>query len=182
MNIREHTENISDEAVRDATGQAWEAWFTLLDQYNATALSHKAIAGYLHQEHGESGWWAQSITGAYERARGLRQRYQMPDGYKVSVSRVVNVPLSTLYQAWEDPDKRRQWLGTHTFTITSATIDKSLRALWEDKTRISLLFYAKGEHKSQVVIEHSKVTDADDAERRKAIWADHLDALKQTLE
>lgn len=182
MNVREASETISDESVRAATGREWDEWFSVLDGANATALSHKAIADYLHAEQGVPAWWAQSITGAYERARGLRQRHEMTDGYKVSVSRVVNVPLSTLYQAWNDADQRQQWLGDYPYTVTSATIDKSLRAVWEDNTRISLLFYAKGDHKSQVVIEHSKLVDADDAGTRKAFWTAHLDALKQMLE
>lgn len=182
MNVREHTESISNEAVLAATGREWEAWFSLLDGANATALSHKAMAEYLHQEQGVSGWWAQSITGAYERVRGLRQRHEMPNGYKVSVSRVVNVRLRDLYQAWNDTNQRQRWLGDHPYKVTSATTDKSLRAVWEDDTRISLLFYAKGENKSQVVMEHSKLTDAEDAETRKAFWAERLDALKQMLE
>lgn len=182
MVARTHTENISNEAVVAATGRTWDAWLSLLDSHNATTLRHKEIADFLHKEQGVSGWWAQSITGAYERARGLRQRYEMPDGYKVSVSRVINVPLDTLYQAWNDPDKRQSWLGEDSYTITAATPNKSLRALKEDNTRISLLFYARGDDKSQVVVEHSKLSDAEDAEKRKVFWTTHLNALKQLLE
>jgi hypothetical protein len=182
MNVREHTENISNEAVYAATGRTWEAWFALLDGENAATLSHKALAAHIVEAHGVSGWWAQSITGAYERARGLRQKHEMPDGYKVSVSRVVNVPLTKLYRAWEDGEQRHQWLGEPTCTPTTARENKSLRAVWHDDTRISVMFYAKGDEKSQVVVEHSKLTDGADADTRKAFWTERLDTLKALLE
>lgn len=182
MNVREFTENISNEAVHAATGRGWDEWFTLLDAANGTTLSHKTLAEHTRRQFGVSGWWAQSIAGAYERVRGLRQRHEMPNGYKVSVSRVLQVPLNTLYQAWQEDAQRQAWLGDHPYTVSSATVDKSLRALWQDKTRISLMFYAKGEAKSQVVIEHSKLADADDAEARKSFWTERLDALKTFLE
>jgi hypothetical protein len=95
---------------------------------------------------------------------------------------VVNVPLQSLYRAWDVEAQRDQWLGNPPYTVTSATEDKSLHALWEDKTRISVNFYAKGGGKSQVVVEHSKLTNAEDAATRKTFWTERLDALKTMLE
>jgi hypothetical protein len=81
MNVREPVaETIGNDAVHTATGRGWEAWYTLLDGVNANTLPHKALATLLVNEYGVSGWWAQSIAGSYERARGIRQRHEMTDG------------------------------------------------------------------------------------------------------
>ncbi len=179
--IREVTENISDEAVQKATGKSWSEWFAVLDAADATTMEHKAIATYLHREQGCSAWWAQSVTGAYERVRGMRERHEMPNGYKVSVSRMVNVPLARLYGAWSEAE-RETWLPDDSFTVRTQREDKSLWALWHDGTTIGVLFYAKGAEKSQVVVEHAKLENLKDADVRKAFWGARLDVLKQRLE
>ena len=52
------------------TGKGWDDWFRVLDGWDATSRSHTEIARYVNGEHGVDGWWAQSVTVGYERARG----------------------------------------------------------------------------------------------------------------
>ncbi len=64
---------ISDAAVRKATGKGWDEWFALLDSEGAEALPHKQIARLLHDRgYIASSWWCQMVTVGYERARGKR--------------------------------------------------------------------------------------------------------------
>lgn len=72
-------QGISDETVIAKTGKATEEWNTILDGWDAPSKGHPAIARYLEQEHGLSGWWAQTVTVRYEYARGLRKDAVVPD-------------------------------------------------------------------------------------------------------
>lgn len=64
----------SDEAVKKGSGKAWKGWFDILDRWGGVDRTHTEIARYLTDEHDVSGWWAQSVTVGYERARGIRAK------------------------------------------------------------------------------------------------------------
>jgi hypothetical protein len=96
----------SDEAVRRRTGRGWQEWFEILDRAGAKDMDHKSIVAYLKENHAISSWWQQQVTVTYEQERGLRKVHQMADGYQISRSKTINVPLSDLYAAWEDEDRR----------------------------------------------------------------------------
>jgi hypothetical protein len=60
------TPEVSDEAVKKATGKAWRWWFSLLDRVGACAISHREIARWLSDKKLiKSGWWCQMVTVAY---------------------------------------------------------------------------------------------------------------------
>ncbi|RMF62007.1 MAG: hypothetical protein D6743_12730 [Calditrichaeota bacterium] len=178
------TAGISDEAVRAKTGKNWQEWFALLDSVNASEMSHKEIARYLYEKQDVPGWWAQMVTVGYEQARGLRQKNQSCDGdFQVGCSKTISVPLSALYEAWQDERQRRAWLADPDFTVRKATQDKSMRITWVDgRSSVSVYFYAKGENKSQVVVDHTKLADQEEVEVKRAYWAHNLGQLKQLLE
>ena len=176
-------QNISDEAVSKATGKKWQEWFALLDREKALEMPHKEIAQHLYDKYKIPGWWAQTVTVEYERARGRREMHQVTGGYKISRSKVIEVPVATLYAACNDAEQRARWLPGHQPALRTATENKSMRFTWDDgETVLSVNFYAKGEHKSQIVVEHSKLASAEDAAAKKAFWSEALDRLKQVLE
>src|SRR5207249_473349 len=84
---------MSDQKLVEATGQGWQQWFGLLDAWEAASRPHPEIARWLGAEHGVPGWWAQSITVGYEQARGLRAPGQHADGWAVTASKTVDVPV-----------------------------------------------------------------------------------------
>ena len=174
----------SEESVRDATGRTWDAWFKMLDKWGAKDKKHPEIARWLSQEHGVDGWWAQSVTVAYEQERGMRAPGQMADGtYSVNASKTINVPLKDLFEAFENERVRERWLGGFEFKIRTARAGKSMTATWEDgSTRLTLGFSDKGPTKSQVALAHEKVADAHRADELKMFWRHHLDLLKKLLE
>src|SRR5688572_13732316 len=53
---------VSDEAMRRATGKSHAEWFALLDAWGATRHMHTEIAQWLSQSQGVPGWWTQSVT------------------------------------------------------------------------------------------------------------------------
>ncbi len=90
-------------------------------------MPHKEIAGYLYSNQKLPGWWAQMVTVEYERARGLREKYQTSGGFADSASRTVAANLARLYRAWTDEKVRRRWLKDRRLEIRSARPNKSLR-------------------------------------------------------
>ena len=173
---------MSDEAVQAKTGRTWDEWFAALDAAGAREMDHKQIVAHLSGRQGIGPWWQQMVTVAYEQARGKRAKHQKADGFQVSGSRTVGVPVDRLFAAWNDEAVRRRWLPEAEFTVRKATPGRSLRLAWGDGTSVDVNLYAKDGAKSQVTIEHSKLPDAEEAARRKAWWSEALDRLRDLLE
>ena len=174
---------MSDDAIRERTGRGWDEWFTLLDAWQAASRPHPDVARWLRDEHGVDGWSAQSVTVGYERARGLRAPGQRPDGWSVTASKTVAVPVERLYAAFGDDGLRERWLPGAELHVRTASPPKSARYDWEDgSTRVIVGFYAKGDGKSQVALEHARLPDADTAEEMKSWWRERIGVLKDMLE
>lgn len=177
------TPRMSDEAVQAKTGKKWDQWFAILDKAGAKEMSHKDIVKFLNSKHDVGPWWQQMVTVTYEQARGLRDAHEKPGGYQISVSRTVNVPLANLYKAVANEKSRSRWLSENGLEVRKATPNKSMRVTWKDgKTSLELNFYPKGDGKSQVVVQHSKLPDAKTAAKMKTFWGQALDRLREVLE
>ena len=173
---------ISDEAVKAKTGKVWQEWFAILDSAGAMDMSHTEIARYLKEKEGVPWWWAQMVANTYEQDRGLREKHQMPQGFQISVSKTIEVAVAALYRSWIDESIRMRWLPGDTCTIRKSTPNKSLRVTWGDgKTSVEVLFTAKGESKGQLVVQHSKLADADDAAEMKSYWREALGRLQEAV-
>jgi Domain of unknown function (DUF4287) len=171
------------DAIRERTGRGWEDWFDLLDEWGATERSHKEIATWLREEHDTGGWNSQSITVSYERARGLRAVGEHADGFTVTASKTIDVPIDTLYDAFIDVEQRRRWLPDAELHERTATRPKSARFDWGDTTtRVVVGFESKANGKSVAALAHEKLPDAAEAERMKAFWRERVAVLKEVLE
>jgi uncharacterized protein YndB with AHSA1/START domain len=180
----EYEPRIADEKVEAATGRIWRDWFSLLDEWGAIDRRHPEIATWLNAEHGVPGWWAQTVTVEYEKARGLRPIGGDRDGtYNVNASKTVAVPVERLFEAWSDPEQRERWLGGVELRERTSLPHRTVRYDWEDgSTRVIVGFTAKGESKSNVALSHERLPDADEAARLKAFWRERMAALKAQLE
>jgi uncharacterized protein YndB with AHSA1/START domain len=173
----------SDEAVIEATGRGWDEWFGLLDAWDGTTHTHPEIARWLVAEHGVSGWYAQSITVGYERARGLRAPGQHADGWSVTATKTIAVPVERLFAAFDDVSLREMWLPGGELNLRTATPPKSARYDWEDgSSRVAVGFEDLGASKSRVAVEHARLPDAETAGEMRAWWRGRVAALKQLLE
>jgi hypothetical protein len=177
------TLTMSEAAILRRTGRGWEEWFDLLDESAAAEWPHRRIARWLVDEHGIDGWDAQSVTVSYERARGGRAVGQRPDGFSVTASKTVAVPVERLYDAFIEEPLRGRWLLDDRLRERTATRPKSARFDWGDgETRVTVWFDSKGEARSTVALEHARLADAAAAERMKPFWRERLTALKSLLE
>jgi hypothetical protein len=174
----------SDDAIRERTGRGWEEWFDLLDEWGAAGRPHREISRWLADQLGIDplAWNAQAITLGYERARGGRAVGQHEDGFAVTVSRTVDVPVERLFDAFVDESGRERWLPDATMRERTATRPKSARFDWvEDESRVHVTFVAKGAEKSTVALSHERLAGAAEADRMRAYWRDRLSELKAEL-
>jgi uncharacterized protein YndB with AHSA1/START domain len=174
---------VSDERMVEATGHRHDEWFARLDAWGGTTHTHTEIARYVVEELGVPGWWAQSITVSYERARGMRAVGQMRDGWRINASKTVNVAVEELFDAVVEERLRKEWLPDVDLGQRTATRPKSARFDWEDgSTRVVVTLEAKGPSKATVFVSHERLPDADTAEAMKAYWRSALVDLKAHLE
>jgi len=161
----------SDERIRERTGRGWEEWFDLLDTWGE--LTHREIARRIAAELGIDplAWNAQAITMSYERTRGGRLAGQRDDGFAVTATKTLPVPVEQLFDAFisSPPPELRE---------RTSTRPKSARFDWAGgESRVNATFVAKGEASSTVSVEHRRLDDPDEAERMKAFWRERLSSL-----
>jgi uncharacterized protein YndB with AHSA1/START domain len=174
--------SVGDEAVKRATDRTWAEWFAIFDKSGCKKMTHREIVA-VAAKHGAGRWWQQMVAVGYEQARGLRAKHQKPEGYEISVSKTIAVPVAKAFAAWEDLKQRRRWLSDPDFTVRKATANKSMRITWADgKTNLEVMFYSKDEGKCQVVAQHGKLLDAKAGGRMKKYWAAALEKLKAQME
>ena len=171
----------SDDALAAATGRGWKEWFAVLDAWNAHERTHTEIARHLASEHGVPGWWTQTVTVGYERARGLRAKHERPDGFSVSVSRTIAAPAGRLHASFTDERERER--------LVPGLVPRASRARLvarfdrpSDGTRVVTSFEEKGPAKGTVHVQVDRLADAGAAERAKAEWRGLLDRLERALE
>jgi hypothetical protein len=175
----------SDEAIRQRTGRGWEEWFDLLDEWGAADRSHREIARWVAEQQGIEplAWNAQAVAGSYELARGLRAVGEHEDGFAITASKTVAVPVERLYEAFVDESLRARWLPDAELRQRTALKPKSVRFDWGDgETRVIVGFVAKGEAKSTAALQHVRLADAGEAERMKAYWRERVATMKEVLE
>jgi uncharacterized protein YndB with AHSA1/START domain len=175
----------SNEKIRERTGRGWEEWFEMLDEWGAAERTHREIARWVAEQQGvvPLAWNAQAVVSGYELTRGLRVVGEKEDGFAVTASRTVAVPVERLYDTFVSRAGRERWLTGDELRERTATRPKSARFDWgEGDTRVHVTFLSKGVARSTVALEHRRLPDAVEAERMKGYWRQRLIALKVLLE
>ncbi len=182
-NLAAAEELVSTERLTEVTGHSWATWISMLDHWGASERKHPEIARHLVADLGVNGWWAQSITNGYERARGMRMKHQQADGFTVSASKTIGVPIAVAFEAFTDDETRRRWLTDGELSPRSSQPTKVARFDWDGgPTRIMASFEDKGPAKVTVVVSHERLPGADAADAAKSLWRARLAALKTHLE
>ena len=197
-------QRISDEAVSDATGREWEAWFAVLDEAGAAAWAHRDTAAWLGEHHDLSPWWCQTVTVAYERARGLRTVGETATaGFEIGAQRTVACEAE---QAWRFLTSSRGialWLGDvpgldlepgadyctddgATGTVRTLSEERMRVRLtwqpsgWPDPSTLQLIVMPSGK-KASIRFHQEKLADAEVREDMRAHWKDVLAELDAVL-
>jgi hypothetical protein len=173
---------VSDAAIQRATGKSWDEWFALLDSWQGTTHNHTEIARHVYETYGIDGWWAQSVTVGYERARGMRALHERPDGFSMNASKTFPVPVERLFEAFVEQDERERWLEAVDLYNRTSQPHKSARFdVLPGETRLAVTFVAKGPEKSAAQLQQERLTSAEEVARWKALWKEQLARLASCL-
>jgi hypothetical protein len=185
---------LSDTKAREKTGHGLEHWFATLDAFGAVERGHTAAARHLHDTHGVDGWYAQGITVAYERARGVRDVNQRCDGaYEVSASKVVTATTAEIIAAFTDTRRRARWtraadpaLARALKAALGAAASKGFvvradhqgryRYRWDD-TIVQFYVLPKPGGKTSISVQHTKLPSSAMVDTRREHWRTALSAL-----
>lgn len=174
---------ISDDAVKISTGKVWKEWFSILNKAGAKKMEHKEIAKLLYKKYDLSGWWSQMVTVQYEQEIKGRKKHETTLGFQISKSVTLDSTITKIFNSINSPLKRVVWLKDPGIIITKSNKDKSIRAKWVDgKTNIEVQLYQKENLKTQLVVQHNKISSANEAGKMKTYWAKQLNNLKKYLE
>jgi hypothetical protein len=173
---------VSDAAVQRATGKSWDQWFALLDAWQGTTHNHTEIARHVYETYGIDGWWAQSVTVGYERARGMRALHERPDGFSMNASKTFAVPVERLFAAFVEHDERERWLEAVELRPRTSQPPRSARFDGlPGETRLAVTFVAKGPRKAAAQLQQDRLANAEQVARWKALWKEQLDLLATYL-
>lgn len=189
--------SVSDATALEKTGHGLAHWFDVLDRFGAVGKGHTAAARHLHDAHQVAGWYAQGITVAYERARGVRALNQRGDGaYEVSVSKVVSGSARDVIAAFSANDRRRWMKGVDSQLATALAValdgpaskgfvlrpdgQGRFRYRWDGTTVQFYLLPKKGD-KVSVVVTNTALTRAALVDERRTQWRTTLNALAARL-
>ena len=184
---------ISDKKFIEKTGHGLDHWFGVLDRFDGVTKGHTAMARHLHEAHGVSGWHAQGITVAYERARGVRAVNQRVDGaFEVSASKTMRGDAKSIVKTLTDA-KQRARLKVSDATLVTA-LEAALKAptskgfvirpdglgrfryKWGDTT-VQFYLTPKPGSKVSVVVTNMNLANSAMVEERRAVWRGFLNAL-----
>ncbi len=185
---------VSEAKCLEKTGHGFDYWFGVLDRFGAPAKGHTLAAKHLLNDHEVSAWYAQSITVAYERARGLRKINQLGDGgFAVSVSRTLPVARGQASDALAHKTKRQKWADDIEPSVAK-TLDDALtqkRLIRDDAVSriryrtdegaIEIRISDKDGGRSSITVAVSRLGDAKKVEVHRKHWRQALDAFKQHL-
>ncbi len=171
---------VRDATIAAKTGRGWVQWLEVLDAAGAAGMDHTTLATLVHERFGVPGWWSQSVTVGYERIRGKRVKNETAAGFGVSKSRTFAMPVAALVRALT-PAARAQWLGA---AGTARRSSKREVVRWRDPDGVWIDVYllAKGDAKTTVNVQLSRLASRDDVERRRTQWTAHLGALAEWLD
>ena len=188
---------ISEAKFVEKTGHGFDHWFAVLDKFDGVKKGHTAAARHLYDVHGVEGWYAQGITVAYERARGVRVANQRCDGaFEVSVSKTIPGSAKTISRVLTDPRERAR-LETSDRTLlpalaTALDAPKSkgfvvrpdglgrFRYNWGEST-VQFYMVPKPGNKMSVVVTNMKLANSGAVEERRVVWRELLNSLASAV-
>ena len=173
--------------IEKTTNRTWEEWLTFFESIQADQLDHPTIAKHAYDqlmniEDINAGWWAQSITVAYEQHIGRRAPGQSGEGdFQVSVSRTIDGTMDLAMQRWIG--LTANLVEFNSCPIVNAprtsTTDKwrHWRVDLEDTTRVTASAQQKSDHKAILTVTHTKLTSHQQVEHWRSFWKEFLQQL-----
>lgn len=176
------TKGVNIAAIEKATGKTWDEWLEFLTNHEAQAFSHKDIAQLVSEKGGVSGWWAQSISVAYEQEINRRVPGQGNDGkFQVSVSKTYLGSKEEALAKWVALTKKDKTFNEVSIARPATTSQGKTFVYWhcglEDGSRLSMNIYEKEKAKAVIGLEHGNLLTNAEIESWRAYWKSLLSKL-----
>lgn len=182
-------ENPRIKPIEQATNTSWDEWLKFLESVKAKDLSHHEIATlvleHLMGKVDNPGWWAQSITVAYEQYIGKRVPGQSPDGtFQISVSKSTKLSMKELMDAWVDFAERDKSVDRLVKAeVRVGGTDKRLtwRTKGEDKMTINVISEPKSNGNASIVVQLMGVQTLELSKQAKEEWAEIINQFLEEI-
>lgn len=162
--------------MRLGTGHDSEHWFELLDSAGALTWRHSKITGFLESRELRA-WWAEAIATAYEHARGT---LTFGESWTATATRLVPADVTDAWHFIADEAERAAWLGED-WPVTAVREGRFVRLECPDGTD-STLRITPTDDTVRVLVQHAKLTSADQRESLTDFWEAALDRLANVLD
>lgn len=166
-------------AVERATNRTWDEWLQYMDSIDAKNLSHHEIAthllGELDGKIDNLGWWAQSVTVAYEQYIGRRIPGQRSDGtFQTSVSKSTNLGMQDLMDKWVNfaaADEAVLALIAGDVRVSGTEKRITWRTKARDGSSIRVTSEPKKDGTASIIVNHMELQTVELNNEAKAKWS-----------
>ncbi len=168
---------VVDDRVLDATGRGWNDWCEIIDSWEGSDGGHTPVAAWLQSAQGLDGWWAQQVTGGWERITGRRLPGEMPDGtFTANKSKTVSGDADMVRKMLLDDDLRADLFPGKSTELRSNPTAKAIRIGFAQGVA-SLSLTEKKPGRVAITVQHSKLPTSDDIDEWKFYWDEWLSAI-----
>lgn len=166
-------------AIEKTTGKTWEEWVKYLEGIGAKDLPHKDIANHVRNKlkttQENAGWWAQSITVAYEQHIGRRKPGQRNDGtYEVSATKTRPGNMDDAIKVWLFLVHGKKEFSGVAITKAPTISQTDKRRHWScglaDGSRVHADVSEKSPGKVLLAITHEKLDSQKATEKWRGYW------------
>lgn len=166
----------SDEAILKASGRTWSQWMSELESKSFSQWSKKDRLKMLRLDYGLSNLWASRVDAAYAACMS-DPVCALKAQFGVSISKTFHYPVGDVY------DRAMQWFESENrVQLRDIQRSKRLHGDWlTDDSRIDVVFHAKGTDKTQIVVQHEKLTSETDIDIMRNFWKQQLDQMVESL-
>lgn len=101
---------LNDQTCKSETGKTLAEWFAELDGLDALKMGRRETTNHIHSET-KSPWWSTTIAVEYERAKEVKKKDGLYEGYTICVTKTIGAPVSKTYKTWVDSKSFAEMFG-----------------------------------------------------------------------
>lgn len=177
------------EAIERATGRNWDEWLRSLEAAGAKDLDHKDLATRVEAELAgkvdNPGWWAQSLTVAYEQHVGRRVPGQAQDGtFQTSVSKSTALAMEELMDSWTAfaaSDEEVLSLVSGVPRVSGTDKRMNWRVKGEDGSGVQVTSEPKKTGAASLIVTLTGLPTFERSQEARASWADIVERFVSGL-
>lgn len=198
----------TEQECKAKTGKTPAEWFTALDGIDGLKIGRRESISRMFEEAQasmtpESTWWFTTLYVEYEKARDVRKKDGLFEGFSICCTKNISAPVEKVYAVWTDPQSFAEMFGDGgqqdlteggslsceagcKGTFTRVRPNKDLRFTWNHpgastEMVVDVMFQdAKGKCLMNVMT--SRIQTRAEADGLRRAWADALGRLKTLAE